>query len=427
MKGILRLWAPMAGTWLMMSLEPPFLAAVIARLADPKENLAAFGVSFAVAVLVEAPIIMILSASTALVQGPVSYRRLRNFTYGINAVLTIAMVVMLATPLWRWLATDLLRLPGTVAGLTWTALLILVPWPAAIGYRRFYQGLLIRQGSTRLVAYGTVVRMVSVTLTVILLFLFSDLSGALVGAWGLTLGVSAEAVASRFMARSAVRECKDAEADTISYHRIARFYWPLAMTSVIGLAAHPVVTFFMGHARFPLESLAVLPVVNSLSFIFRAVGISYQEVAIAVLARDRGSFPLVARFAGWLAALASLAMALIVFTPLASVWFRTLSGLSAELTGFALTPARILVLLPAMSVILSLQRAILVHGRHTAPITWATVLEIGGIVAVLWFGTAQLNLVGATAAAIAFIAGRVACTVALIPSTGAAARAAITS
>ena len=48
LNGIFRLWVPMAGTWLMMSLEPPFLAAIIARLAEPKENLAAFGVSFAV-------------------------------------------------------------------------------------------------------------------------------------------------------------------------------------------------------------------------------------------------------------------------------------------------------------------------------------------------------------------------------------------
>lgn len=417
----------MAGTWLMMSLEPPFLAAIIARLAEPKENLAAFGVSFAIAILVESPIIMILSASTALVQGSVSYRRLRNFTYAINGILTIAMILLLATPLWISVAIDLLRLPGNVAALTQTALWILVPWPAAIGYRRFYQGLLIRQGRTRLVAYGTVIRMVSVTSTVVLMFLFSDLPGALIGAWGLTLGVSAEAVASRFMARPAVREFKEAAADSISYQRIAVFYWPLAMTSVIGLAAHPVVTFFMGHARFPLESLAVLPVVNSLSFIFRAVGISYQEVAIAVLARDGHNYPAVARFAGWLSGLSSIAMGLIVFTPLASVWFRTLSGLSAELTAFALTPARILVMLPALSVTLSMQRAILVHGRNTAPITWATALEVGGIVTALWIGTAWLSLVGATAAAIAFIAGRILCNVALIRPCRLAARRAIGS
>ena len=411
----------MAGTWLMMSLEPPFLAAIIARLSEPKENLAAFGVSFAVAVLVESPIIMILSASTALVQGPVSYRRLRNFTYGINGALTVTMILMLATPLWQTVATDLLRLPETVAALTQAALWILVPWPAAIGYRRFYQGLLIRQGRTRLVAYGTVIRMISVISSVALLFLFTALPGALVGAWGLTLGVAAEAVASRFMARTAVQHSKDASADSLSYRRITRFYWPLAMTSVIGLSAHPVVTFFMGHARFPLESLAVLPVVNSLSFIFRAVGISYQEVAIAVLARDGGSYPVVARFAGWLSGLSALAMAMIVFTPLASVWFRTVSGLSAELTSFALTPARILVLLPALSVTLSLQRAILVHGRNTEPITWATALEIGGILATLWICTTEFNLFGATAAAIAFIAGRLLCNVALIRPCRAAA------
>ena len=57
----------MSDTWLMMSLEGPFLAAVIARLAEPKHNLAAYGVAFALAILVEAPVIMMMSASTAVV------------------------------------------------------------------------------------------------------------------------------------------------------------------------------------------------------------------------------------------------------------------------------------------------------------------------------------------------------------------------
>lgn len=64
---IFALWLPMAGTWLMMAAEAPFLAAVIARLAEPKYNLAAFGVAYAVAILIESPVIMILSASTTLV------------------------------------------------------------------------------------------------------------------------------------------------------------------------------------------------------------------------------------------------------------------------------------------------------------------------------------------------------------------------
>ena len=123
----------MASTWLMMALEAPFLAALIARLADPKENLAAFGVAHAVAILDEAPVIMILSASTALVAGAVSFQRLRRFTNALNVGITVVMLAMLLTPAWRWLATHAVGLPPDVVELTQWGLLLLVPWPASIG------------------------------------------------------------------------------------------------------------------------------------------------------------------------------------------------------------------------------------------------------------------------------------------------------
>ena len=47
---IFRYWVPMFGTWLIMALEAPLVAAVIARMDDPKQNLAAFGVAYAVAI-----------------------------------------------------------------------------------------------------------------------------------------------------------------------------------------------------------------------------------------------------------------------------------------------------------------------------------------------------------------------------------------
>ena len=215
-------------------------------------------------------------------------------------------------------ARRIIGLPDNVAELTQISLVLLLPWPAAIGYRRFYQGLLIRNDLTRRVAYGTVVRLAGMTVTALVLATRSDLPGACVGGAALSVGVCAEALATRLMCRGIVGRLRaGAGQEVISgkplgYRRISVFYYPLVLTSVLSLAAHPVVTFFMGRAPYPLESLAVLPVVNSLVFIFRSLGLAYQEVAIALMARDESNFREVGRFALRLAVVVSLALAVMM-------------------------------------------------------------------------------------------------------------------
>jgi len=62
--------------------------------------------------------------------------------------------------------------------------------------------------------------------------------------------------------------------------------------------------------------------------------------------------------------------------------------------------------MPFLSVWLSLQRSLLVARRATGPITWASVIEVVGILTVLFVTIRLGNWVGATAAAAAFMAGR---------------------
>ncbi len=418
---IIRFWAPLAATWLMMATEGPFLAAVIARMPDPIFNLAAYGVAFAFAIIIEAPIIMLMSASTALVDCSHNYRKLRNFTVALNVVVTIVMLMVLYQPVFDFIVRGLMKLPDEVADLTHGALLFMIPWPAAIGFRRFYQGLLIRDNLTRLVAYGTIIRLSSVVGSAILLIIFTSMPGSLVGCFSLSIAVTFESVASRWMVRGTLQrlltqsDSLDNCSWVLSYGGIAGFYYPLALTSVISLAVHPVVTFFMGQARFPVESLAVLPVLNALTFIFRSIGLSYQEVVIALIGEKQEHLKELTQFAFKLAAATTLAYALIAYTPLVNVWYHTVSGLSEELMAFALTPTRILPILPALAVLLSFQRGFLVHTRTTRPITWATVIEISVIVLVLMVTINVFYVIGATAAAVAFVAGRVAGNLYLVP------------
>ena len=68
MRRVVRTWWPLAASWLLMASEQPVLSAIVARLAEPEINLAAWGgLVFPLALIIESPIIMLLSASTALI------------------------------------------------------------------------------------------------------------------------------------------------------------------------------------------------------------------------------------------------------------------------------------------------------------------------------------------------------------------------
>lgn len=403
-------WVPLAATWLMMSVEGPFLSALIARLDEPMYNLAAYGVAFSFALIIEAPVIMMMSASTSLVRNYHSFTRLRSFTYSLNSVVTLGMIVLILPSVFYFITIDLIELPREVAALTHTAVIILIPWPGAIGYRRFYQGILIRHNFTRRVAYGTVVRLTSMGITALVLYLLTNVEGVVVGASALSIGVTMEAIASRIMAVPVLKKLREEEwmsTDNLSHKEILQFYYPLALTSIITLGVQPLVTFFMGQSRMALESLAVLPVLTSFIFIFRSLGLSYQEVVIALIGKDGINYKILKKFAIILSSFLVGALLIITFTPLADIWFSKVSGLSADLTQFAHIPLMIMCIFPMLTVLISFQRALLVDAQKTKPITFATVTEFTGIIIVLFILVKLLSVVGIIAATAAFVTGRI--------------------
>lgn len=410
-KKIFYFWLPLAATWIMMSVEGPFLAALIARSSEPKFNLAAYGVAYSLALIIEAPIIMIMSASVALVKNHHSFSKLRNFTYTANTVITLLMLIMILPPVFYFITEDLIGLQSEVSRLTHIATIILLPWPGAIGYRRFYQGLLIKNNLTRRVAYGTIVRLVSMSICAIFLYISGFVEGVIIGAVSLSFAVVMEAVTIRFMVWETVRKIKveDTNSSTgLSYREIYSFYYPLALTSLIGLGVQPLVTFFVGQSRMSLESLAVLPVVTSFVFIFRALGLSYQEVVLALRGDKKEGLNPLLKFAGYMAFILVFVLALFAFTPLADFWFITVSGLSDSLAHFARLPLMIMFFLPALTILISLQRGLLVLSKNTKPVTMGTTTEFVTIVITLLVLINFLDVVGAIAAAIGFVVGRLA-------------------
>jgi progressive ankylosis protein len=409
LKKMYRLWWPLAATWLMMAVEGPFLAAVIARMADSAINLAAYGIAFAFGLITEAPVIMLLSAATRLARERSDYLRLRSFSLMLCAAVTLLLILLLLPSIFDPLTGHLLNLSPEVAQQVHRALALLLPWPAAIGLRRFYQGVLIAHHQPGRVAVGTTVRLLAMAATAGILWRFEMLPGASLGACALSAGVTAEALATRWLARQAIRQSLAESSDVAlmpNHATLWRFYLPLAMTPLIGLSVHPVVTFFLGHGHRPLASLAIMPVLYAVTFLFRALGLSFPEVAITMLKGAPENRPLVGRFALYLGLGLGGALSLIAFTPLNQLWFATLSGLSPELAAMAAVPLQIMAVFPALTVAIGYQRALLIDAGITLPVSLATAVEALGIFTLLALFVLYSAIPGVTAAALSYVVGR---------------------
>jgi len=410
-------WGPLALTWLMMAFEQPFLIAFIARLNDAKFNLAAFGIAGSFAMIIESPIIMLMSASTALVTGRNSYKKLKNFTDILNAGITGIQLIILIPPVFNYIVIGLMEVPEDVARLAHIALIIFLPWAASIGYRRFYQGILIRNNLTRRVTYGTLVRLAVIVIMGLLLYT-AGAKGAYVGAGAMSLAVLCEAIVTRIMVSGTLKaliQKEDTENGNLNLRSIAKFYFPLALTSILSLGVHPFVIFFLGRSYMAVESLAVLPVVSSLVFIFRSMGLSYQEVNIALIGNKKQNYTVLRNFAVYLGLLVTVLISVLAFTPLADLWFINVSGLSTELADLSYLPLKIMILLPALTVLLNFQRSSLIINGTTGPISKATAVELIGIILVLLVCMVFLNLIGVVAASVAFIAGKGLSNIYLLP------------
>ena len=93
-------------------------------------------------------------------------------------------------------------------------------------------------------------------------------------------------------------------------------------------------------------------------------------------------------------------------TPRAAALQQYIEDEASWLADYAVWPIRILVMLPALDFLLSLQRSKWISARRPGVVTIATTLEGTGLAITLVSTVGGLNMTGAVAGAIAMIAGR---------------------
>ena len=400
------LWLPLALSWTMMSIASPVANAGIARLPDPEVNLAAHGLTMSIAVLVESPIIMILSTSVSLVRSRQSYLLLRRFVTHLSIVLTIIGACVYFTPLYDVLFRRLMGVPVEVAEAARPAMRVLLLWPAAIGWRRLYQGILIRRGQSKLVSFGTVFRLAALTLTVAAGVALRLSPGAVVGGLAMAVSVVVEMLVIAWWTRPVVRNevlpvAQDPDSvQPLDYAGLLRFYLPLAGTDAMRVLSRPITTTGIARAPQATLSLATWPVAYGLSWLLSASIMALQEVVVARMGDEESRRHL--RTFSVAAGLGMTALlGLSVATPTAGWYYRELLGVPPDVEALALSNLAYMLPLPLLIAGRSFLRGVLISRRETGLVQQGMFINLLSLVLLLVIGARWGVLQGVTVAVLA--------------------------
>ena len=395
-------------SWFLMALELPALSAIIARLANPKINLAAYGgIVFPLALIIEAPVIMLLAASTALSKDWESYRKIRKFMHTTAGILTALHIIVVTTPLYFFITRNIIGSPEEIIIPARYGLAIMLPWTWSIAYRRFNQGVLIRFGHSIVVGQGTFVRLAADLIVLLIGFFINSIPGIVVATAAVAAGVVSEAIFIGIKVKPVITNqlCLEPEASPpLTKASFLQYYIPLALTSLITLLSQPLISTSLSRMPMALDSLAIWPVLSGLLFIFRAPGVAYNEVVVTLL-DNPNSYRKLRKFAFILTTITSVCLLIITVTPLSSIWYTKVTALPATLITLGNTALWFSLLIPGANALLSWYQGILLQSGKTKGISQAVVIFLLVTIVIYALGINQSKYPGIYIGALGFSLG----------------------
>lgn len=400
-KNLLKLWLPLAIMWIVMALEQPLITSVISRLDDALNQLAAFGFSFAIALLIEGPVIQMLSAGTAVTPSKQSYRKILSIMNYIAVIATLVHLILCIPSVFRFISVDLMGLPEELLKSAYYCFVSLIPWAATIGYRRLWQGVMIKHGRSKYVPIVMYIRLIIAIVILLLGYIFKPFSGALLGGIALCVGVISGMISSYIFAKPCIEALPEEASYEMSFKGMLRFYIPLAITSWITLGVRPLLNFGIVKGLFPVESLAVWPVILAYIFLYTSICQSLQEIIIAEYKKE--NLKVLRSFVNNIATImVVLYFAILMIKPLLNFWFFDVSKLPTSLSEFLTVPLLLFMVMPFLSASISWYRGVLVSTRKTTNITMGVFFNVLSMFIVIIFIPMFFKIPGVYLASLAY-------------------------
>jgi progressive ankylosis protein len=415
---LIQLWQqfiPLSLSDVTMALGDPLTTTTLAHLSDPRTNIAAVGVAKAIAIFCESPIIMLLHASNALAPTRASRQALWQFTLIASGLMSLLLALIAIPAIFAIVGTGWLGVSPNLSNTVRSVLLIVILWPLAIGWRRYFQGLLIHSGQSSAVAQASVVRLLTVGIILAGGFIFNA-NGAVVAGLSLVWGVIAEAMAVTYLAQklgsTTLPEVLSVPELPQDLAAVWKFYAPLGGTMMLVWGARAALVGVVARANDGEIALAAWPAAWGLVLVIANSTRMVQQIII----RNRKLMPdssagnagdkLLIIFAITVGIVCSLILLLVSATPLSVKAIGWFIGNDQELIARVRPVLLICAVIPLLVSIQNAMQGFLVsEGR-----TW-DVNQAAWVGAIIMLGTAYLGVKlgqnGAEAAAIGMSLGAI--------------------
>ncbi|HHW08715.1 MAG TPA: hypothetical protein GXX29_01930 [Firmicutes bacterium] len=424
MRRIAAFYIPLGFTSMLMAFTHWIINAGLARTSSPELALAGWAVGVSTSGLFEAPVVMLRSASLALVQDRSSQKRVFRAGLAIIAVAAGIPALLSLTPALGYIYQNLLGVKSTVALPAVQCVRLLSVMIIASGIRCLYQGVVIREQLTGYITLGMVLRLIVMSATAAGLVYLRPELGVIIGATTFTAGMTTEAIVAVWGGRTAASQrdsrlevpvpaqtgaqdesqtttqdsaqatAQVALSDSIN---LWAFLLPLLSTGMAATSSDALLNSGLARQGIPANVLPGYSLSFSLSWVIGAFLYGLHHVVLVFAPKPKNGIndeeknsgstagdEVIKRFAVTVAAACAGVVALIGFTPAAPWLFTKLMGVPPHILPQAVFSLRCLTLFPFLLAWQELGMGRLVHIRRTKALLAGKIINMSLVTFLVW-------------------------------------------
>ena len=355
------------------------VAAFLARMPNPTENLAAYSIAFFFHSTMGSPLWACQMVSLSFMRDQQAVRRMLVFSAQVMASIGWVWIVLGATPAGDWFYGSLFGLSQKVTEGARQCTLILVLMLPLVAVRSLMYALMMRARRTLLVTYGTIIRLVA--LGVALYLMSGNVEGPKIGALAIIACIVVETLFSIVAARSIYGRLSTQQGPPVSYKELWIFAWPIMVMHTAEHGVNFLVSLFLGRLPRPELALAVFSVADS---ILRVLLSPLRNLTITVqsLSNSALDFPVLGRFCAQIALAFAALMTLFFIPPINHFALTKAMGLTDALADYAGLALTIGILLALSIGAAAAARGFLIASRQTKILAISSALRLVAVVTV---------------------------------------------